>query len=234
MRAKAVAAVRRGLRAEFVDANLPTAPNGAPTTRPIAGTIGREMAGPARKKPRMRLSAPRPTREARMPVEASISTPRTAKIMPATSNSPPSTLRTRSEEPAADSVVRMASTGFTAPARRAGAHADTMVTTAPKSSGTTTALTLRPRPPPMGMSLASKTALMIATRPIPATTPTAEPTSPTMKASVTTERVIWPREAPSARRSANSLVRWATIMEKVFAIMNVPTSNAMRPKAMRK
>ena len=207
IKAKAVAAVRRGLRAEFVAASLPTAPKGAPTTRPIEGTIGSEIAGPARKKPTMRFNAPRPTREARMPVETSRSTPKTAKIMPAMSSNAPRTVRTRREEPAADSVVRIASTGSTAPARRAGAHAEITVTIVPRMSGTTTALTLRPRPPPIGMSCAEKTALMAATRPTPATTPTAEPTRPTMMASVTTERVIWPREAPSARSNANSLVR---------------------------
>ena len=234
MRAKAVAAVRRGLRAEFVAASLPTAPNGAPTTRPMPGTISSEMAGPARKKPTIRSSAPRPTSDARRPVPPPRNTPRRVNTTPAASSRPPRMVRTISEEPAADSVVRMASTGLTAPARRAGAHAETTVTTAPRISGTTTALTLRPRPPSMGMPCALKTALMAATRPMPATTPTAEPTRPTSRASVTTERVICPRDAPRARSSANSLVRWATIMENVFAMINVPTSSAMRPKAMRK
>ena len=47
--AKAVAAVRRGLRRELVAARRPTAPNGAPTARPNAGTTGMVNAGPARK-----------------------------------------------------------------------------------------------------------------------------------------------------------------------------------------
>ena len=71
-------------------------------------------------------------------------------------------------------------------------------------------------------------------RPKPAATPSSEPTSPTMTASMTTEPVSWPRDAPSARSSANSLVRWATSMEKVLEMMNVPTSSPINPKATRK
>ena len=71
-------------------------------------------------------------------------------------------------------------------------------------------------------------------RPKPAATPSSEPTRPTITASITTEPVSCPREAPRARSRANSFVRWATSMEKVLEMMNVPTNRPMRPKATRK
>ena len=233
--AKAVADVRRGLRCEFVAANAPTAPKGAPMSLPKSGTIGRLRAGPAMKKPTITPNAPTPTSDARLPVVPSVhKAPQIAKAMPAPRMIRPMMVRTFNELPAADSVVRMASTGSTPPARRAGAHAEITVTMVPRMIGTTTALTVSPSPPPIGRSWVLKPSLMSATRPMPATTPTAEPIMPTMTDSVTTERVICPREAPKARNKANSLVRWATIIEKVLAMMKVPTSSAIRPKAMRK
>ena len=234
VRAKAVAAVRRGLRRELVAASLPMDPKGAPIALPSVGTSGKESAGPAKKKPIITPTAPRPTRMARTFVSASLSTPANAAIMPPIMRIAPKIVRTFSEEPEADSVVRIASTGSTAPARRAGAHAETTVTIVPKMIGTTTAETLRPRPPPMSIPLAPITALITATNPTPATTPTMDPRTPTMTDSTTTELVIWRRDAPKARKSANSLMRWATIMENVLAIIKVPTNKAIRPKATRK
>ena len=146
----------------------------------------------------------------------------------------PAMVRPFSDVADAVSVLRMASTGSTAPARRDGASADTTVTTVPSKTGTNTAVGLRPRPLSMGMPWPRMMALMAATSPTPARTPTREPMMPTMMDSPITERVIWLRDAPSARSSANSLVRWATIIEKVLAMINVPTSRAMRPNATKK
>ena len=232
--AKAVAAVRRGLRRELVAANEPMAPNGLPIALPTVGTKGSDKAGPTRKNPTMTPNAPTPTRMARTFVSPSESTPANAATIPTSKIMAPKIVRTFREVPEADSVVRIASTGCTRPARRAGAHADTTVTIVPKMIGTTIAETLRPKPPSRGIPCALMTALMIATNPIPATTPTMDPRTPTMADSTTTEFVIWRREAPSARKRANSLVRCATIIEKVFAMMKVPTSSAIRPNAMRK
>ena len=41
-------------------------------------------------------------------------------------------------------------------------------------------------------------------------------------------------EAPMARMSANSLMRWRTLMEKVFMMMKEPTNIARTTKTMRK
>ena len=42
------------------------------------------------------------------------------------------------------------------------------------------------------------------------------------------------RDAPIVRRVANSRVRWAIVMPRVFAITNAPTKSAMPAKASRK
>ncbi|GEM_PF-2659194 len=55
-----------------------------------------------------------------------------------------------------------------------------------------------------------------------------------MSDSSDTDRVICPRDAPSARSSANSFVRCATIMENVFAMRKVPTRSPTSANAMRK
>ena len=53
-------------------------------------------------------------------------------------------------------------------------------------------------------------------RPMPTTTPSAEATMPTTKASAITAARTWRREAPSARSSADSRVFWATTMANVL------------------
>ncbi|TQJ74535.1 hypothetical protein FBY22_7539 [Streptomyces sp. SLBN-31] len=66
-----------------------------------------------------------------------------------------------------------------------------------------------------------------APMPMPATRPVTPATVPTTNASIKHRRVTWRREAPTARISASSRVRWATSMVKVLAMMNVPTKSAM-------
>ena len=50
--------------------------------------------------------------------------------------------------------------------------------------------------------------------------------APRTSASPATAATIWRRVAPSARSSANSRVRCATVIEKVLKMMNAPTSSA--------
>jgi len=52
------------------------------------------------------------------------------------------------------------------------------------------------------------------------TTPSADPTAPTTKASISTIRVTCERRAPKARRSASSRTLWATRIEKVLTLMS--------------
>ena len=51
---------------------------------------------------------------------------------------------------------------------------------------------------------------------------------------MTTERRTCRRVAPSVRSVANSRVRWAMVIDRVFAITKLPTKSAMPAKASRK
>ena len=51
--------------------------------------------------------------------------------------------------------------------------------------------------------------------------------APITIASPTTEVSTWRREAPSARSSADSRLRWATRIENVLWMLNVATTSAM-------
>ncbi len=62
--------------------------------------------------------------------------------------------------------------------------------------------------------------------PIPANRPSTAPTTPSSNPSPTTACMICRREAPSVRSSPNSLVRCATVIEKVLKMMNAPTTSA--------
>ena len=55
----------------------------------------------------------------------------------------------------------------------------------------------------------------------------------TSPSTITTAMICLP-EAPIARSVANSRVRWAIVIESVFAITNEPTKSAIPPKASRK
>ena len=61
-----------------------------------------------------------------------------------------------------------------------------------------------------------------------------EPTSPTTKASASTERFTCFFDAPIARSRASSRLRWATRIEKVLMIRKVPTTIAIAAKTSRK
>ena len=52
--------------------------------------------------------------------------------------------------------------------------------------------------------------------------------------STRTERSTCRREAPSERRVANSLIRWATVIEMVLKVTKAPTITAIPAKASRK
>ena len=63
--------------------------------------------------------------------------------------------------------------------------------------------------------------------------PTTDAAVPTAAASRITERRTCLRVAPTARNNASSRVRCATMMEKVFQMMNDPTKTAIAAKTMR-
>ncbi len=64
----------------------------------------------------------------------------------------------------------------------------------------------------------------------PKARPSSAPSTPTSNASSTTEVRIWPREAPSVRNMPNSVVRCATVIEKVLKMRKAPTKRATKAK----
>ena len=82
--------------------------------------------------------------------------------------------------------------------------------------------------------MAPNSAFSPAARPKPRASPTVDPTSPTINASSSTDRVTCAFEAPSARNRASSRVRCATMIEKVFRIRKVPTTSATAANTSRK
>ena len=69
--------------------------------------------------------------------------------------------------------------------------------------------------------------------PTPAAKPSAEATTPTTKRLGGHRRTTCRRDAPIARSSADSRVRWATRIENVLWMLNVATTSAMPAKASR-
>ena len=112
---------------------------------------------------------------------------------------------------------RIAATGATVAALRAGKTAETSVMSVPTSIDEMTAMggTIS------GVSGAAKPMLRSrALRPmasrIPSPTPMAEAITPTARASSMTDCSTWRRLAPMALSRASSLVRWATMIENVL------------------
>ncbi len=80
----------------------------------------------------------------------------------------------------------------------------------------------------------ANSALMPRASTNPSPSPRVEPTTPTTKASNSTDRVTWRRDAPSARNSASSRLRWATRIENVLMMRKEPTNRAIPAKISRK
>ncbi len=112
---------------------------------------------------------------------------------------------------------RMAATGGTLAARRAGKRAATSVTSTPTVIELrmvvveiTGAVAGTPIP------AASSRALSPTARPMPAANPSKDATIPTARASRKIDPSTCPRPAPMARSRATSRVRWATMIENVL------------------
>ena len=67
--------------------------------------------------------------------------------------------------------------------------------------------------------------------PMPAAKPMAVASTPTASASAATVSTTWRRDAPTARISADSRVRWATRIENVLWMLKAATTMAMPAKA---
>ena len=81
------------------------------------------------------------------------------------------------------------------------------------------------------MPAASKRAPRSRENPRPAAGRPRDAARPRISASTATPASTWPRVAPTARSSANSRRRWATVMENVLKMMKAPTSRAAPEKA---
>ena len=86
---------------------------------------------------------------------------------------------------------------------------------------------------PRSRPLASINAFRPTARPYPTASPTMEATAPIVSASTTTEASTWRRDAPMARSSADSRLRWAMRIENVLLMLNAATTSAMPAKASR-
>ena len=168
-----------------------------------------DSAGPTSQTEATAITAPTPTKMARILVSASFHCNAQAMIaIAADASTAPVHVRALRLLLGVWSPERMASTGGTAPARAAGVQAAIMVITTPTMRGTITATGSNVRPSPgMEILMASRSMNSPWLSPNPVITPSAEPMRPTMNASKRTDAVSCRREAPRARRRANSFMR---------------------------
>ena len=153
---------------------------------------------------------------------------------PAASSSPPMIVRSTSDFSREPETPRIASTGWVRAASRAGSRAPMMVTASPTTSEITMIGAVRPVPSSSGMPMLSSSLASPARSPAPAATPRAEPTIPMTTAWRNTMPNTDPGDAPTARRRANSLTRWRTLIAKEFMMMKEPTNMATTTKTIRK
>ncbi len=173
-------------------------------------------------------AAPRPTSATPAPPNSPAASAATPRIV---STAPPGVMKRAPLDVGSTAPSRSAATGGTRVARIAGARPLTSVTSVPTTSDTTivrVSMTVPSdgRSAPKDLNSARRPGA--STR--PSSRPRIEPSRPTSRPSSSTDRITWPREAPSVRSSANSRIRCATVIEKVLKMMNAPTNSAMPPK----
>ncbi len=137
---------------------------------------------------------------------------------PTRSNATPMTARhTEARRSGRMASCRMAATGGTREAWRAGASADSTVTTMPTRRAITTVRGWITNPPPgRAIPNESRAARSAMASPAPTATPISEATAPMIRASTSTARTTWLRVEPMARISASSRARWAMTIWKVL------------------
>ena len=228
--AEALPAVRRGSRIALRRARRPVWPRRMLGTQPSTPAAGRATTGPRTTAPTSVSSAPSPARtsaSSAIVAVATVAMPRPVSTMP-----PISRLFEAEVESTADS--RSAASGAMREARRAGRKLASSVEPTPTTMAMTTVLVAITTP----SKPRSKPALsMIALSPTASPYPTARPASDAMVpitiASPTTEVSTWRREAPSARSSADSRLRWAMRIENVLWMLNEATTRAITANASR-
>ncbi len=224
IKAEAVWAVRRGLRMEFSRPNRPDMPSSRLRGRPITLDIGRATAGARRATPTKISTAPNPTSAIAGTMSPAARAAIPPRVMP-----DPQVKRRRRGISYSTCCSETASTGAIRTARRAGPMAETIVTPTPTTRQTITVRASKAIGPDGNVT---PNPLKSASRPSAARTPSPKPisddTRPTIAASSNTDRKICRRLAPTMRSSASSLVRWPTMIEKVFRMVKPPTNSAMK------
>ena len=144
--------------------------------------------------------------------------------MPAAAMRVPATARTTEVAERSTATSRSAASGATRDALSAGVMLATSVVTTPTAAAMTIVSTPRTSPA-VGRSRPAPPirASSPVARPSPTPMPIAEATIPMASASPVTDVRICRREAPIARSSADSRVRWATRIENVLWMLNVAT-----------
>ena len=227
--ADAVIAVRCGWRSAFSRASRPGMPWMRSSGRPISRASGRTSTGASTATPRIITIMPRPSREAVAVPPAPPNSPpsRASRPMPMTSVELISRLRLTCRAPSVD-ASRIASSGSTCVARRAGTKPDTSVAIMPTARPTMivrAAITVPVEGSSSPNEASSPRRPGASSR--PPTMPSTEAMKPMISVSNTTDVRICRREAPSVRRSANSFDRCATVTANVLKIRKPPTNTAM-------
>src|SRR3954454_6375890 len=231
--AAAVTAVRPGWRIVFSRARRPVMPRVLSNGRPMTEASGRTRYGLTSATPRNVASAPPPTKLRDALDENEPKSPAAMRPTPTRPRATPANVTLRDgPRPGGTAASWSASTGDTRVARRAGASDEKTVTTMPTTIETMIvrdAITL----PLLGRStpIARNSARSPPATPTPSSSPATEPSSPIVKPSVITERMNWPRDAPSVRSIANSRIRCVTVIEKVLKMMNAPTNSEIPANA---
>jgi hypothetical protein len=226
--ADAVAAVRRGLRRAFWPASVPQTPNRR-STGPAAAMTGRDSSGVRTNTPVSSATAPRASHALPSTIVVAVTT-RTNP--PAASTEPMVSRTTRLRAVAGAYPLLIAATGGIRAAYRAGTQVARTVTPTPMTrAAMTVAAPTTSGPSGSVRSVAYRMPRTPAPTPTPIARPATEATRPTVAASASTEKVTCRRLAPTARSSANSLVRWATSMLNVLTIRKTATKSAIPAQA---
>ena len=236
--AEAVEAVRLGLRIEFERARSPATPPMTVAGRPRNEARGRARLGATIATPMKSPRTPTPRASRRGPVEtpwaknAAKTTTASATAQTTTATAGPNRAK---REGGSTEPSRTAAIGGTRVARIAGRRLASTVTIVPSRIET---ITVRQAKTSDWDTTAPKSTLKRAASPFaiasPRKSPTTDASSPVTRPSTVTTHRICRRFAPTVRSVANSRVRWATVIESVFAITKAPTKSAIAAKASRK
>ena len=187
------------------------------------------IVGPSTRTPKITASAPSPTAPA--PPDAR---PLTIESAPSAVRPRPVAVRPRELPLSSTTVSRMAATGGTVVALRAGMIEAITQTATPIRNGPTNELAPTASDPAMSSPSVAKSDWSTTATPMPPMIPTSEASTPTRRLSPSTPAMICGRLAPMARSRARSRVRWAITIAKVLWMMNAPTKSATAANASRK